>query len=71
MTKTEIIKTVNEAIKSGKTVIVTPEAIQNVWRQTEVENIPNISAEEEINGKLSGITVNVNGKYSSVSIIGY
>ena len=71
MTKTEIIKAVNEAMKYGKTVIITPEAAQNIWRQTEIENIPHISADEEIDGKLSGITVNIGNKYSAVSIIGY
>ena len=71
MTKTEIVRAVNEAMKYGKTIIITPEAAQNIWRQAEIENVPHISADEEINGKLSGITVNIGDKYSAVSIIGY
>ena len=71
MTKTEIINTVREAVSSGKTVIITPEAMAPIWSQPEVENIPHISANEELNGKLYGLSVKSEDKYSSISILSY
>lgn len=71
MTKTEILNAVRDAINNGKTIIITPKATAPVWSQPEIENIPNISANEEINNKLYGITVSKNGTYSPVSILDY
>ena len=71
MTKTEILNEVRDAINNGKTVIITPKATASVWSQPEIEKIPNISANEEINNKLYGITVSKNRTYSPVSILDY
>ena len=71
MTRTEITKLVNKAISNGSTVIISPESLKTVWTQKEIEDVPNISAEEEINGRLIGVSVRSSGKRSSVLVVGY
>ena len=71
MTKTEIINTVKKAITLGETVIITPEAMMSVWSQSEIENVPHISANEKINGKLYGLSVKSDETYSPINILGY
>ena len=71
MTKTEIVNTVKKAINLGETVIITPESMISVWYQSEIENVPHISANEEINGKLYGLSVKSNETCSPISILGY
>lgn len=71
MTKTEIVNAVKEAINLGKTVIITPEAMMSVWSQPEIENVPHLSANEEINGKLYGLSVKSKETCSPISILSY
>ena len=72
MTKTEIVNAVREAVNSGKTVIITPEAMTSVWSQLEIENVPGIQAEESINNQLYGLSIqSETGKYSSIHVLGY
>lgn len=72
MTKTEIVKTVKEAISLGKTVIITPKSMASVFSQLDIENVPGIQAEESIDGQLYGMSVkSKDGKYSDIRILGY
>ena len=71
MTRTDITKLVNKAISNGDTIIVSPEGMKSVWTQREIEDVPNISAEEEINGRLIGMSVRDGGIRSSVLVVGY
>lgn len=71
MNKTAILKEVNEALRLGQTVIITPESMTAIWSQPEVERIPHVSATEEIDGRLYGLFVDGENSRSHIRILGY
>ena len=73
MTDKEILKAVKTAKESHQTLIITPQDLSFVWQQVEIESVPHIAAEAEINNSLYGISVTAEEyEYRShVKILGY